>query len=42
MPICISCGREITQDEADTYCGMCRECYEIEIIEMDLESEEES
>ncbi len=30
----------LKEEEAETYSGMCRECYEIEIIELDLESEE--
>lgn len=41
MPICIGCGREITEEEAETYSGMCRECYEVEITELDFETEEE-
>ena len=39
-PSCISCGKEISEEEAETYCEMCRECYETEIIELDLESDE--
>lgn len=40
IAICVGCEKEITEEEAETYSGMCRECYEIEIIELDLESEE--
>jgi len=35
---CERCGRKITQEEYETYDGMCEECYEIEIDELDYEN----
>jgi NMD protein affecting ribosome stability and mRNA decay len=36
---CERCGREITQEEYETYDGMCQDCYEIEIDELDYEDD---
>ena len=36
---CQRCGRHISQEEHETYDGMCSECYEIEIDELDYEDE---
>lgn len=36
---CIRCGRKITEEEYETYSGLCQECHEIEIDEMDFEDE---
>ncbi|MEM2143931.1 MAG: hypothetical protein QW279_01100 [Candidatus Jordarchaeaceae archaeon] len=36
---CMICGKEITEDEYETYDGMCEECYLIEIDELDYEDE---
>ena len=37
---CISCGRRITKEEYENFDGLCKECYEIEIADMDYEDEE--
>ncbi|MDH7476771.1 MAG: hypothetical protein QHH17_00100 [Candidatus Bathyarchaeota archaeon] len=37
---CILCGRKITKEEYETFDGLCQECYEIEIADMDYEDEE--
>ena len=37
--MCERCGREITQEEYETYDGMCQDCYEIEIDELDYEDD---
>jgi len=34
---CMRCGRKITKEEYEAYSGMCEECYEIEIDELDYE-----
>jgi hypothetical protein len=34
---CSVCGREISEDDYNDYDGMCWECYEIEIDELDYE-----
>jgi Zn finger protein HypA/HybF involved in hydrogenase expression len=34
---CMRCGRKITEEEYETYSGMCEECCEIEIDELDYE-----
>ena len=31
----IRCGRKITEEEYETYGGLCQECHEIEIDELD-------
>jgi NMD protein affecting ribosome stability and mRNA decay len=36
---CVRCGRKIMREDYDTYSGMCEECYEIEIDELDYEDE---
>jgi len=36
---CERCGRRITEEECETYDGMCEECYEIEIDELDYEDD---
>ena len=36
---CIRCGRHVAKDEYTTYDGLCAECYEIEIDELDYEDE---
>jgi NMD protein affecting ribosome stability and mRNA decay len=37
---CVRCGRKITKEDYETYSGMCQECYEIEIDELDYEDDE--
>ena len=37
---CSRCGRKLTKEEYDTYDGMCQECYEIELDELDCEDDE--
>jgi NMD protein affecting ribosome stability and mRNA decay len=37
---CQRCGRRISQEDYETYDGMCSECYEIEIDELDYEDED--
>lgn len=39
--ICLRCGRTITREEYETYDGLCQECYEVEIDELDYEDEYE-
>jgi hypothetical protein len=34
---CILCGKEITEKEYANFDSMCRECYELEIADADLE-----
>ena len=36
---CLSCGRKISREEYETYDGLCEECYELEITELDFEDE---
>ncbi len=36
---CLSCGRKITKEEYETFDGLCQECYEIEIDELDYEDD---
>lgn len=38
---CMLCGREITREEYETYDGLCQECYELEIAELDMDLEED-
>jgi NMD protein affecting ribosome stability and mRNA decay len=35
----IRCGKRITTEEYETYQGMCEECYETEIDELDYEDD---
>ncbi len=34
-------GREITKEEYEAYDGLCQECYELEIAELDMDLEED-
>jgi len=36
---CMRCGRKITEEEYETYSGLCEECHEIEIDELDYEDD---
>lgn len=36
---CGRCGRTITQEEYEAHNGLCEECHEIEIDELDYEDE---
>ncbi|MGB9853409.1 MAG: hypothetical protein ACPLRY_01165 [Candidatus Bathyarchaeales archaeon] len=36
---CLICGRKISREEYETYDGLCQECYELEIAELDFEDE---
>jgi len=36
---CLRCGRKITEEEYETYSGLCEECHEIEIDELDYEDD---
>lgn len=36
---CIRCDVEITEEEHEAYDGMCEECYQIEMDELDYEDE---
>lgn len=36
---CSACGRQISEEEYETYGGLCEECREIEIDELDYEAE---
>ena len=38
---CMLCGREIAKEEYETYDGLCPECYELEIAELDMDLEED-
>jgi len=37
---CERCGREITEEEYETYSGLSDECHEIEIDELDSEDDD--
>jgi predicted RNA-binding Zn-ribbon protein involved in translation (DUF1610 family) len=37
---CIMCGKKITKEEYETFDGLCQECYEIEIADLDYEDED--
>jgi DNA-directed RNA polymerase subunit RPC12/RpoP len=34
---CLRCGRKITEEEFETFDGLCEECHEVEIDELDYE-----
>ena len=36
---CIRCGRKISKEEYETYEGMCEECHETEVDELDYEDD---
>jgi len=36
---CERCGRKITEEEYETCSGLCKECHEIEIDELDFEDD---
>jgi len=36
---CLRCGRKITEEEYATYGGLCEECHEIEVDELDFEDD---
>lgn len=36
---CLVCGKSISKEEYETYDGLCQECFEIEIDEMDYEDD---
>jgi len=36
---CLVCGRRISREEYETFDGMCQECFEIEIADMDYEDD---
>jgi NMD protein affecting ribosome stability and mRNA decay len=38
---CMLCGRKITMEEYETYGGLCQECYELEVAELDMDLEED-
>jgi len=38
---CMLCGRKITMEEYETYGGLCQECYELEIAELNMDLEED-
>jgi predicted RNA-binding Zn-ribbon protein involved in translation (DUF1610 family) len=38
---CMLCDRKITREEYETYDGLCPECYELEIAELDMDLEED-
>jgi hypothetical protein len=33
------CGKEISEEEYDTYGGLCEDCLEIEVSDLDFEDE---
>jgi transcription initiation factor IIE alpha subunit len=35
--VCLRCGIAITEEEYETYGGLCEDCYEIEIAELDFD-----
>jgi len=37
---CERCGRRISKEEYEAYSGMCEECHEIEIDELDYEDDD--
>jgi len=38
--VCLRCGAKITKREYETYDGLCSDCYEIEIDELDLDEDQ--
>jgi len=38
---CMLCGRKITAEEYETYGGLCQECYELGIAELEMDLEED-
>jgi len=36
---CLRCGKRITKEEYETYDGLCEECYQVEIDELDYEDD---
>jgi NMD protein affecting ribosome stability and mRNA decay len=38
---CLLCGRRISKEEYETFDGLCQECYEIEISELDFDIDED-
>jgi NMD protein affecting ribosome stability and mRNA decay len=36
---CELCGRRISREEYETYDGLCAECYEMEIADLDMEDD---
>jgi len=37
---CMRCGRKIKEEEYETYNGLCEECYETEVDELDYEDDD--
>lgn len=37
---CERCGKAITEEEYESYDGLCEECYEIKIAELDFEEDD--
>ena len=37
--MCLRCGIKITEEEYETYDGLCENCYEIEVDELDFEDD---
>lgn len=37
--MCERCGKKITQEVYETYDGICEDCYEIELDELDFEDD---
>jgi len=37
---CLRCGRKITEEKYEIYDGLCEDCYEIEISELDLDEDQ--
>ncbi|MEM3577027.1 MAG: hypothetical protein QXX51_01030 [Candidatus Bathyarchaeia archaeon] len=38
---CLLCGKQISQEEYELFDGLCQECYEMEISELDFEIDED-
>jgi hypothetical protein len=36
---CLRCGRKLSKEAYETYDGLCEECYEVEIDELDYEED---
>lgn len=38
---CLLCGKRISQEEYELFDGLCQECYELEISELDFDIDED-
>lgn len=38
---CLNCGRRITKEECEIHDGLCPECYELEMAELNMNLEDD-